>query len=180
MMRDKAARISLTIEAVDTPIGGLLLVCDGDGVLRAADFDDCEERLYRLLGRRLGLSSFELLPGMIPDPVKTEVAAYFAGDLAATGRITLKTDGTAFQDGVWNALREMAPGQPVTYAELANDLGRSGATRAVGHANAANPFCVVVPCHRLVGAGGALTGYSGGLQRKRWLLAHEAWHNALT
>lgn len=78
---------------------------------------------------------------------------------------------------LWTALRGIQPGRPVTYAELAGILGRANAARAIGHANAANPLRVVVPCHRLVGASGALTGYSGGVERKRWLLDHETRHS---
>ena len=177
MTRSEATPLRLTIEAVKTPIGDLFLVCDREGVLRADDFVDCEERLHRLLGRRLGRTGFRLASGTVPGTARTELAAYFAGDLAAIRRIELKTGGTEFQDLVWNALRAVPPGCPVSYARLALDLlGKPSAARAIGHANGANPFCIVIPCHRLVGAGGGLTGYSGGIERKRWLLEHEARH----
>jgi methylated-DNA-[protein]-cysteine S-methyltransferase len=84
------------------------------------------------------------------------------------------TNGTDFQKSVWHALRAIPAGQTVTYGELARRLGQPTAMRAVGLANGANPIGIVVPCHRVVGANGTLTGYAGGLERKRWLLAHES------
>jgi methylated-DNA-[protein]-cysteine S-methyltransferase len=80
---------------------------------------------------------------------------------------------------VWTALRRIEPGHPITYAGLAEKLGRPrSAARAIGYANATNPFSIIVPCHRLIGTSGALTGYAGGLERKRWLLDHERKHAA--
>ncbi len=105
-----------------------------------------------------------------------ELNEYFAGqrttfslpvDEAGTG-------GTEFQRRVWRALREVPHGRTISYGELARRVGQPAAVRAVGLANGRNPLSIVVPCHRVVGAGGALTGYGGGLERKRWLLAHEA------
>ncbi|WEK49454.1 MAG: methylated-DNA--[protein]-cysteine S-methyltransferase [Candidatus Kaistia colombiensis] len=170
----------LTVERIPTPIGDMLLAADADGFLRAADFTDCEDRLERLLARRLGAGGFALAPGTVPVAIPGAMRDYFAGALAALGRIAVKTDGTPFQRTVWQALREIPPGKPLGYGRLAERLGKPQAARAVGHANGANPFCVVVPCHRLVGADGALTGYSGGTGRKRWLLEHEARHTAST
>ncbi len=83
------------------------------------------------------------------------------------------TGGTAFQQSVWTALAEIPPGQTSTYAAVAERIGKPSAVRAVGAANGANPIAIRVPCHRLIGASGALTGYAGGLARKAWLLAHE-------
>jgi methylated-DNA-[protein]-cysteine S-methyltransferase len=87
--------------------------------------------------------------------------------------LPLDLRGTAFQRTVWAALRAIPPGDTVTYAELARRVGRPGAARAVGSAVARNPVSIVVPCHRVVGSDGSLTGYAGGVERKRWLLAHE-------
>ena len=168
--------LALAIGTMDTPLGAFLPVTDDEGVLRAADFADCEARLRRLLDRRLGRASYELASGRVPATIKAALEAYFAGDLAAIGRIPLTAGGTAFQNAVWIALRAIAPGHPLTYSQLAVQMGRPRSARAVGHANGANPFSIIVPCHRLVGADGALTGYAGGIARKRWLLDHEARH----
>jgi methylated-DNA-[protein]-cysteine S-methyltransferase len=174
MMCNEPAPLPLVAETIATPLGAVLLVTDREDHVRAADFADCENRLRRLLDRRLGRSGYELARGSVPKAIETALEAYLSGDLSALGRIPLKTGGTAFQDAVWAALRSVEPGRPVTYAALAHRLGRAGSARAVGHANGANPICIVISCHRLIGADGALTGYSGGLARKRWLLDHEA------
>jgi methylated-DNA-[protein]-cysteine S-methyltransferase len=169
--------LALTIANIDTPLGAFLLVTDDEGVLQAADFADCEIRLRRLLDRRLGHSGYQLASGRVPSAIKAALEAYFAGDLAAIDRIPLTARGTAFQNAVWTALRAIAPGHPLTYSQLADQMGRPRSARAVGHANGANPFSIIVPCHRLVGVDGALTGYAGGIDRKRWLLDHEAGHS---
>lgn len=102
-----------------------------------------------------------------------ELAAYFRNP---QHRFALPLDaaGTAFQQQVWQALRQIAPGQTQRYGDLAQALGRPGAARAVGAAVGRNPLSIIVPCHRVLGQGGALTGYAGGLPRKAWLLQHEA------
>jgi methylated-DNA-[protein]-cysteine S-methyltransferase len=110
-----------------------------------------------------------------PDPAGavTALRAYFAGDLQALETLTVDPMGTPFQLRVWAALRAVAPGRTASYRDIANAIGAPTAMRAVGAANGANPIAIVVPCHRIIGAGGSLVGYGGGLQRKRWLLAHE-------
>lgn len=104
---------------------------------------------------------------------RRELEEYFA---AARRRFTVPLDplGTAFQQAVWSALAQIEFGATRTYAEIARAIGRPTASRAVGAANGHNPLAILVPCHRVVGADGTLTGYAGGLERKRWLLAHEA------
>lgn len=102
-----------------------------------------------------------------------QLAAYFAGD-RRTFDLPLAPTGTVFQRAVWRALGDVAYGQTTGYGALARALGRPTAARAVGAANGANPLPIVVPCHRVIGADGTLTGYAGGLTIKRWLLAHEA------
>lgn len=99
--------------------------------------------------------------------------AYFAGDLRSLDSIDVDTAGTAFQRAVWAALRRIPPGATRSYADVAREVGAPGAVRAVGAANRANPVALVIPCHRVVRTGGALGGYGGGLECKRWLLAHE-------
>ena len=84
-------------------------------------------------------------------------------------------NGTPFQKRVWDALRQVPAGKTATYAEIAVLIGSPAAVRAVGAANGANPVAVVVPCHRIIGSNGTLTGYGGGLKRKEWLLRHEGW-----
>jgi methylated-DNA-[protein]-cysteine S-methyltransferase len=105
--------------------------------------------------------------------VGRQLLAYFEGDLARFD-VPIVLRGTDFQQIVWAALRELRPGERISYGELARRIGRPGASRAVGLANGRNPISIIVPCHRVIGASGALTGYGGGLKRKRWLLEHEA------
>ncbi len=102
-----------------------------------------------------------------------QLAAWFAGELRVFD-LTLDAHGTDFQCAVWNALRHIPFGETVSYAELALRIGKPSASRAVGAANGANPLPIVVPCHRVIGADGSLTGFAGGVETKRWLLAHEA------
>lgn len=108
-----------------------------------------------------------------PAGIVTALAAFFRGDVTALDAIPVDPAGTAFQRRVWAALRTIPAGETTTYGALAGALGMPTASRAVGAANGANPIWLVVPCHRVVGASGALTGYAGGLAVKRWLLAHE-------
>jgi len=98
---------------------------------------------------------------------------YFGGDLAALDAVPAELNGTPFQKAVWQALRRIPPGTTISYGELARRIGQPTSVRAVGAANGANPVAVIVPCHRVIGSNGTLTGYGGGLDRKRWLLAHE-------
>ena len=102
------------------------------------------------------------------------VADYFRGDLAAIDTIATTTGGSVFQRQVWSALRQVRADAPESYGSLARRIGRPSASRAVGLANGANPIGIIVPCHRIIGSTGALTGYGGGIERKRWLLDHEA------
>jgi len=109
-----------------------------------------------------------------PSGVLAALEAYFAGDLGALARIPVRFDrGTEFQREVWTALQGIPLGETISYAELARRVGRPSAFRAVGSANGQNPIGIVVPCHRVIAADGKLGGYAGGLDRKRWLLAHE-------
>jgi methylated-DNA-[protein]-cysteine S-methyltransferase len=176
MMRASIASAALILETVETPLGGVLLLSDRRGTLHAADFADCEARLLALLRRGRGAASPELERGAVPAALKRRLADYFAGDIRAIDSIALAPRGTDFQSTVWAALRTVPPGSTLSYAGMAEAIGRPTAVRAVGHANGANPFCIIVPCHRLTGADGGLVGYSGGLARKRWLLDHERRH----
>jgi methylated-DNA-[protein]-cysteine S-methyltransferase len=107
------------------------------------------------------------------DAVRAVLAQYFGGDVAALDTVGVELKGTAFQVRVWKALRGIPAGTTISYQDLARRIGEPAAVRAVGAANGANPVAVIVPCHRVIGADGSLTGYGGGLQRKQWLLSHE-------
>lgn len=98
---------------------------------------------------------------------------YFSGDLTALDAVPVELNGTPFQKSVWQALRRIPCGTTISYAQLARRIGEPTAVRAVGAANGANPVAVIVPCHRVIGTTGSLTGYGGGLDRKQWLLTHE-------
>ena len=165
----------LFLDRMETPIGTILVVADGGGRMRALDWLDCAERMERLLRLHYGPvgAGFLVDERPMPQAMREALEAYFNGDLAAPGRILVRTGGTAFQRDVWAALREIPAGTTITYGELAGRVGRPKAIRAVGLANGANPLSVVVPCHRVIGKGSSLSGYAGGLERKRWLLAHE-------
>ena len=174
-----AARESLRIGRVASPLGGLLVVSDAAGFLRALDFTDCEARLRRLLRVQSGGEEPNLLASAVPAELLESLGAFFRGDLRALDPLRVRTGGTDFQRRVWAALREIPSGATTTYGALARAIGRPSAARAVGHANGSNPIALVVPCHRVVGSDGALTGYAGGIERKRWLLEHERrWRTA--
>lgn len=161
----------LQLDRVSTPIGTALLVTDEAGVLRALDFHDYESRMLRLL--RIHYGSGPLATGAAPSEVRSNLRCYFDGETHALRRIAWATGGTGFQRSVWNALVNIASGHTMSYGELARALGKPDASRAVGLANGSNPVGIVVPCHRVIGATGKLTGYGGGLHRKHWLLRHE-------
>ena len=163
--------MNLTLSRYAAPVAELLLVTDTAGQLRALDFSDFAERMTRLLARHYG--NFTLSEGTAPAAVTTALDRYFAGDLAALDAIPIATAGTDFQRSVWAALRRIPAGSTQGYGALAAQIGKPGAARAVGLANGRNPIGIVVPCHRVIGASGALTGYAGGTERKKWLLAHE-------
>ena len=163
--------MNLGLARLASPLGTLLVVSDADAKLRALDFDDYEERMQRFL--RLHYGSYELSAGAVPATIALALHVYFDGDFAALDAVPVATGGTPFQRRVWTALRNVPAGTTTTYGALAATLGKPGASRAVGHANGANPLAIVVPCHRVLGADGTLTGYGGGLARKRWLLEHE-------
>jgi methylated-DNA-[protein]-cysteine S-methyltransferase len=161
----------LRLDRLATPIGEALIVTDEAGYLRAFDWADREASMARLL--RLHYGSLAPEPGAAPGNLKRLLRRYFEGDRGCLGAIEWRTAGTPFQRAVWTALTTIAPGATLTYGALAAKLRRPRAVRAVGLANGANPISVVVPCHRVIGADGSLTGYGGGIERKRWLLRHE-------
>ena len=161
----------LFLDRYQSPIGTILLVTDEDRRLRALDFEDHEARMRRLLRRHYG--SDETLPVPASTVIRDALDAYFEGDLEALRQIEWETNGSVFQRLVWYALLDIPAGRTMSYAALAAYIGRPAAVRAVGLANGANPIGIVVPCHRVIGANGKLTGYGGGVERKAWLLEHE-------
>ncbi|TCH98707.1 methylated-DNA--[protein]-cysteine S-methyltransferase [Roseococcus sp. SYP-B2431] len=161
----------LLVDRLETPIGEALLVTDGEGRLRGLDWADHEARLSRLL--RLNHRPFAPEAGAAPEAMRRALTAYFEGDLGSLAVISWRATGTPFQQALWAALTTIPAGQTLSYGALAAKLGSPRAVRAVGAANGANPISLVLPCHRVIGSDGALTGYGGGLDRKRWLLRHE-------
>ena len=159
------------LDRLPTPIGVALLVTDSDGVLRALDWEDHDPRIRELLRRIYG--AVVLQEARAPKDMRAALAAYFKGDFDALGAIKWRVAGTPFQQKVWHALPNIRAGTTMSYGALAAQLDSPNAMRAIGHANGSNPISVVVPCHRLIGANGALVKYGGGLERKRWLLQHE-------
>jgi methylated-DNA-[protein]-cysteine S-methyltransferase len=161
----------LRFDRLATPIGESVIVTDEAGYLRAFDWADREAGMTRLL--RLHYGSVVPEPSAAPSDVKRLLQRYFEGDVECLAAVEWRTPGTPFQRSVWAALTTIAPGKTLSYSALAAKLGRPQSVRAVGLANGANPISVVVPCHRVIGADGSLTGYGGGIERKRWLLNHE-------
>jgi methylated-DNA-[protein]-cysteine S-methyltransferase len=164
--------LQLTMDRILTPLGQAYVLSDTQGRVRALDWIGYEDRLHRLLRQHYG-DAVKIAEGARPSKASRKLLTYFEGDLTAIDQIDVEAGGTPFQKSVWAALRKIPAGQTISYGALAKRLKRPDAVRAVGAANAANPICVVVPCHRLLGADGSLTGYSGGLHRKQWLLVHE-------
>ncbi len=166
--------LPIRIERLQTPIGEMLIVTDRVANVRAVDWADCEQRMRRLLHIHYGSGGYRFEPSGSASKATVAIDRYFQGQLAAMDSLTVETNGTTFQREVWRALRRVPCGTTTSYAALARQLGRPAAMRAVGAANGCNPVGVVVPCHRVIGSDGSLTGYAGGLDRKIWLLKHEA------
>lgn len=156
---------------IASPIGDILVVWDRHEKLCAIDFEDFEARMLLLLARQAGDAT--LVSGALPSRIAQALEAYFAGDTALLQTVPVRLGGTDFQRRVWNALESVACGSTASYGALATAIGQPGASRAVGLANGANPVAIRIPCHRVIGANGRLTGYGGGLWRKEWLLRHE-------
>jgi methylated-DNA-[protein]-cysteine S-methyltransferase len=163
--------MQLLLETIPTPIGTLLVVSD-DHAVRALDFEDAQPRLLRALRRHCG-TDVTTVPKAGELRAARALRRYFAGELDALDALPVRTAGTPLQHEVWQALRAIPAGTTLSYGQLAARLGRPRARRAVAMANARNPIALIVPCHRVIGADGSLTGYAGGLSRKRWLLDHE-------
>jgi methylated-DNA-[protein]-cysteine S-methyltransferase len=169
--------LQLLIDRMETPTGELFLVADCQGNLRAAAWKEYEDGMRHGLQLHYGQTGFHLEAARDPHGLTSALSLYFAGYLNVIDKLPVETGGTPFQREVWRALRTIPSGTTISYAQLAAQIGRPAAVRAVGLANGSNPVPIVVPCHRVIGSNGSLTGYGGGLDRKRWLLHHE---NCLT
>ena len=162
--------LALSIDRMPSPIGDIVIVTD-DTALLAIDFDDGDGRIEAHLARHF--PDKPLVPTHDPLGMTSRMAAYLGGDMTAFDGVKVAPTGTDFQRGVWLALRDIPAGSTESYRDLAHRVGRTKGFRAVGMANSRNPIAVVLPCHRVIGANGTLTGYAGGLDRKAWLLKHE-------
>ena len=170
------SHLQLLVDRIETPIGEMVIVANRDGDLRATFWTDREAQLHDALRRQYGENGYTLEPASNLHGLTNAIGRYFAGELTAIDSLPVKTAGTPFQREVWRALREISCGTTLSYRALAARIGRPNAVRAVGLANGSNPVGVVVPCHRVIGSDGSLTGYGGGIERKRWLLEHESKH----
>jgi methylated-DNA-[protein]-cysteine S-methyltransferase len=169
--------MKLWLDRINSAIGIVFIVSDGKS-LCAIDFSDYEDRMRKLLSQRY--DEYELVERANPQGFSDRLRAYFDRDFTALDDLPVNPGGTEFQQRVWQALRSIPVGQTWTYGQLARHLGQPTASRAVGMANSLNPISIVLPCHRVVGANGKLTGYAGGLERKRWLLEHESAEKVLS
>ena len=162
--------IAIDLGKIDTPIGTLTVAARADRVC-LLHFDASERSARAALARWYPGEPVRLSPD--PGGAAATLRRYFAGELDALDTIDVEMNGTDFQKRVWSALRGVRAGQTASYSALARRIGVAHAVRAVGAANGANPVAIIVPCHRIIGANGTLTGYGGGLRRKEWLLRHE-------
>lgn len=147
----------MNITTLYTPVGPLWIAVDAAGAVTAVKF---------------GEPDVPAAPSDESEAAAAQLREYFAGERDDFD-LVLAASGTAFQHKVWAALRKIPYGETWSYGELARHIGQPTASRAVGLANGRNPIAIVVPCHRVIGASGTLTGYAGGIERKRWLLEHE-------
>jgi methylated-DNA-[protein]-cysteine S-methyltransferase len=167
---------TIALATTDSPIGELTVASHGSKVC-LVHFGPVTKHVHSALAAWYPGASVG--PGDDPGGVVSVLSRYFGGDLASLDEIDVELHGTPFQQRVWNALRTVPAGTTTSYAQLAGRVGASSAVRAVGAANGANPVAVVLPCHRIIGSNGSLTGYGGGLERKRWLLNHEGVSRSL-
>lgn len=162
--------MNIAVRTLDSPVGRLTIAADGDSLVGLC-FEGLWDRRERAL-RKMDPSA-RFLEAVDPAGVVPLLERYFGGDVAALSGVRVKFLGTAFQNAVWQELRRIPAGSTRTYSQIATAIGSPSAVRAVGAANGANPVGIVVPCHRVIGTDGSLTGFAGGLAAKRWLLRHE-------
>ena len=162
--------MKLQSATLETPIGAMKLIVK-DEKLVLLDFADNAARIHKLLEKRFQGYTLE---EAARSEFSSAVSAYFAGELSLIHKLPVDSGGTTFQQSVWNALKGIPAGRTWSYLELARAVGNPAAVRVVGMTNGLNPISLAYPCHRVIGANGSLTGYAGGLERKKWLLEHEA------
>ena len=167
--------MTLSRATIETPLGPMLALASDAG-LCALEFTGPKKRLTRLDARlRNHFPAHDIVDDedRLLERTRRWLKEYFDGQSADVADMPLDMHGADFERRVWRALLRIPPGETRSYGALAKALGAPGAARAVGMANGANPIAIVVPCHRVIGSTGALTGYGGGLHRKTWLLDHE-------
>lgn len=162
--------MTIDLETLESPAGPIVVATRDDKVRAIAFEDGWAELAARVFGDR-SETRFENRSGS--STAGRALRRYLDGDLSAIDAIETEASGTEFQKSVWRELRRIPAGSAISYSELATRVGRPKAMRAAGSANGANPIPIVVPCHRVIAANGGLGGYACGLDRKRWLLAHE-------
>jgi len=174
---DNRSKIMMTLleDTIPTPLGQLIIISDEQQNLRAVEWEEYSDRMRRLLHIHYGAQGYRLRQLDNAGGLSAQLTRYFDGDVTVIRQLKVATNGTDFQRSVWNMLRDIPCGKVLRYGEMATLLGRAGAARAVGAANGSNPISIVVPCHRVIGANGTLTGYAGGVARKQWLLKHEGY-----
>jgi methylated-DNA-[protein]-cysteine S-methyltransferase len=169
----KSTTGEIRLEELPTPIGTIQLVTTASGAISYIDWEKRRDRLHRFMLHRYGMVVVPRGASGEPTRARSRLAAYFDGDLKALDCVPVDAAGTTFQTAVWSELRRIPAGETISYRDLAVRIGKPSATRAVALANGANPIPIVVPCHRVIGSRGTLTGFGGGLERKLWLLTHE-------
>jgi methylated-DNA-[protein]-cysteine S-methyltransferase len=160
----------IDIATIDSPLGKLTIAARGRHVC-LLHFGPASPSVRSSL--QAWYPDAEMAENAEPGGAVRVLRRYFEGDLDSLDEIDVEVNGTTFQKNVWLALRSVKPGSTMSYSQLARQVGSPAAVRAVGAANGANPVALVLPCHRIIGSNGSLTGYGGGLHRKRWLLDHE-------
>lgn len=162
--------IELYKSIYNAPFGNLYLACDRDGTVFALFFSD---KIEDYLAHAFGEGEYIIKDGDINPKVKHALDEYFAGNVDAFANVKTIAKGTDFQIAAWNALKQIPYGGTISYAQQAQNIGNSKAVRAIGGANGRNPISIIVPCHRVIGKSGAITGFGGGVEVKEWLLHHE-------
>jgi len=167
--------MKLSVEVIQTPLGPLTLALTSQDALCGVAFEHRRESMWEFIQRRFESSSLAAEATKRRGTAAGEaIQRYFGGEIDALDGIKVDGGGSEFQRSVWAALRLVRGGMTASYSELARGIGKPTGFRAVATANAINPVAIVIPCHRIIHADGSISGYGGGVERKRWLLHHEA------
>lgn len=173
MKKSPASTIIFNEYTIKTPLGKLVIWLSKDNTLQFAGWPESKEETQKQLERYYNVKNIELQPKNDTNPIISIIGNYFKGDIKGIDTLTVASFGTAFQKKVWQALRNIPTGSTCSYSDIAKQIGKPLASRAVGMANHCNPIAIIVPCHRVIGKNNKLTGYAGGLDKKQWLLDHE-------